>query len=118
MRTGYVYIIKSNGLYKIGRATNLDGRLAQLRTAAPFLQEIHTIRSREFRELEAWLHWHFRDKRIAGEWFTLNGDDLEFIKSVDGHGSQLTSTKLQMFCEKVKSFKKTRLAVHTPNERG
>lgn len=108
MKIGYVYIIKSNGLYKIGRAWNLVRRLDQLRTAAPFLKEIHSIRSRESHDLERWLHAHFSHKRIVGEWFALDEDDLDFITTVDGHGSQLTHTKLLMFCEKVKKIKATR----------
>lgn len=49
---GHVYIIRTNGLYKIGSAKNLVRRLAQLRTAAPYLERVQTITCYAYREIE------------------------------------------------------------------
>lgn len=80
---GYVYIIKANGLYKIGSAKKLRRRLAQLRTASPYLEEVHAIPCFAFREVEKYLHQLFHRKREAGEWFSLSESDLDFIGGKD-----------------------------------
>lgn len=80
---GCVYIVEAAGLYKIGCAKDLDRRLMQLRTAAPYLKVIHAIPCVAYREVEAHLHAVFSYKREAGEWFSLNDRDLDFIASID-----------------------------------
>lgn len=80
---GYVYVVKANGLYKIGSAKDLDRRLAQLRTASPYIQEVDFIVCVAYREIEKHIHALFSQKREAGEWFSLNEDDLFLIANAD-----------------------------------
>lgn len=80
---GYVYVVKANGLYKIGSAKDLDRRLMQLRTASPYLEEIDFIVCVAYREIEKHLHALFSQKREAGEWFSLNEDDRFLIANTD-----------------------------------
>lgn len=80
---GYVYVVRANGLYKIGSAKDLDRRLRQLRTASPYLEEIDFIVCVAYREIEKHLHALFSQKREAGEWFSLHEDDLFLIANTD-----------------------------------
>lgn len=88
-RFGFVYIIKNGDLYKIGSARKPHKRIAQLRTAAPFLEELHHIPSLRYRELEHLLHVYYRNRRVKGEWFVLTDEDMDFIATIDGEGNQL-----------------------------
>jgi hypothetical protein len=65
-----VYFIQNEkGEIKIGTTTNLQVRLASLITAASLkLTLLATIPGDEV--LERWLHTHFKDDRLQGEWFT------------------------------------------------
>jgi len=92
-RLGYLYVIRHNNLFKIGSARNLTNRLTQLRTAAPYLQRVHSILSPEYKSLERWLHMYFNRKRVIGEWFDLDEADIAFIKTVDAKGTQLEEMK-------------------------
>lgn len=78
---GTVYLLKSDYGYKIGKSSNLDGRLKNFGIKLPF--EWECIFSRvhiNYHTVEKNLHKHFRSKNINGEWFNLNEDDIEFIK--------------------------------------
>lgn len=79
----YVYIVRAGDLYKIGNARDLDRRLMQLRTASPFLEKVLTIRCLAHRAIEQQLHLLFAHKREAGEWFSLDEQDLDFIATMD-----------------------------------
>lgn len=86
---GWVYVFKyspNEDLYKIGSAENIHKRIAQLRTAAPFIDQCHSFHSFTYRKVEKELHQHFRGKRVAGEWFRLTDDDLDYIASLDANG--------------------------------
>lgn len=100
-RFGYVYIVKNGDLYKIGSARKPHKRIAQLRTAAPFLEEIHHIPSISYRELEHLLHVYYRNRRVKGEWFVLTEEDMDFIATIDGEGNQLSSLKRQIKLDKL-----------------
>lgn len=88
-RFGYVYVFENAGLRKIGSSKKPEVRLLAMKTAAPSIEAIHHIPSLSYRELEQLLHAHFADKRVAGEWFRLSDEDMNFIASVDGEGNQL-----------------------------
>lgn len=77
----HIYILKDTyrGLFKIGKANNVENRLKQLKTANSGV------------ELETWyfgakkdekiLHSIFEEVRTSGEWFCLNAENLEFIRT-------------------------------------
>lgn len=86
---GYVYVVKAVGLingqlpYKIGKTRNIEDRLAMFGVKLPFNIEIeHVIKTANRHRLEAKLHLHFGHKRLQGEWFDLNEDDLIYIKAL------------------------------------
>lgn len=84
-RAGCVYLIKNgtNGLHKIGLTRRLTQRFDTLSRLQPSseLTLIHTIKTDNMYRLEAQLHLRFQDKRIEGEWFDLNNEDVAFILS-------------------------------------
>lgn len=77
---GYVYVIQADKFYKIGISKTPKRRIKQY-TEMPYeIKEILFERINGYQELEYFLHNHFENKRIRGEWFSLNSDDLDFIK--------------------------------------
>lgn len=71
-RTGTVYFIKCNGIYKIGRTKNLKNRLANLQIANGHkITVIATALVHDSHALEQWLHITMRHHKIKGEWFKL-----------------------------------------------
>jgi hypothetical protein len=85
-RMGFVYLLKAdNGLYKIGQSKVVDDRIKQLGLTLPYeLSLVLTIKSEYYKDLEAAFHESLADKRIKGEWFKLNKEDIEFIKQAAG----------------------------------
>ena len=82
---GYVYLLKADRWHKIGRTMNPDQRLDKLATIPPFPTEvICMIQSDDHAALETELHERFAGKRVRGEWFLLDEDDVEFVKSLEG----------------------------------
>ena len=81
---GFVYVVfihtGSEFFYKIGLATHLDGRIKGHQTSSPF--EIRLAIAYfvpNMRAEERTLHALFAHKRVRGEWFQLDREDLELI---------------------------------------
>jgi|SRR5688572_16922262 len=84
---GYLYVLESSNLYKIGYSFDPDTRLRRLQTgSATPLTVVHLIRTPHFRELEKKLHRRFAAKRIHGEWYALDNADIEYMARLDGFG--------------------------------
>lgn len=86
---GYVYLLFSGGVYKIGRTQNVQARMRQLSTGSPLeIKLVHNIKTPCFVQLEAALHKRFQSKRVSGrkEWFELNADDVALFKSLNQWG--------------------------------
>lgn len=80
---GFVYIIKGNTHYKIGKAKNIQSRLAQLATGHEHgLTVYHSIASNAMSRAEASLHTRFAGQRGRGEWFNLTEPQLAYLKSI------------------------------------
>lgn len=80
---GRIYILKAVGQthYKIGKTTNLNARINQIKPALPFKTRlIHTISSNNITKAELFLHEKFKDKRTNGEWFNLSKDDVQSLQ--------------------------------------
>lgn len=81
--SGWVYILEGEESYKIGRSKDPWKRQNQIGIKLPFEVElIYTTYSLHHKELEKSLHERFNDKRLNGEWFDLEDEDIEFIKTV------------------------------------
>lgn len=80
-RSGYVYLIRGGGYYKIGKARDLDARIKWFEIKLPFEVElVLSIRSEDYSALERELHTAFEHKRTNGEWFALTEEDVAWIE--------------------------------------
>jgi len=81
---GFVYLLRAeSGHYKIGRTKNPESRRGTFGVQLPFEVEFeHLISCMDMFALEAELHARFAEKRVNGEWFTLNEEDVAYIKSL------------------------------------
>lgn len=83
---GFLYVVSfidtSNKVfYKIGIAKDHRSRLATHQTSIPFHLKIELICYVEnMRDNEKELHELFKEKRIRGEWFSLDKEDIISIK--------------------------------------
>jgi len=78
-----VYIVSSQGLYKIGRTSQLAKRMSSLsRSVGVPVNLVHVVYDGVNGEVECALHSMFSNKRVMGEWFDLSRDDIEKIKSM------------------------------------
>jgi T5orf172 domain len=85
---GYIYVLKSNNLYKIGRARNIEGRLKTYRTENPFGIEVVLYRQvDDYIETEKGLLKKFEDKKVRGEWFDLSLSVAVLIQQALGRPS-------------------------------
>lgn len=93
-----VYILASQGLYKIGRTTNLKKRIPSLReTDFPGgvkgfgpIENIFFIKTDQPETLEKQLHALLEEERVTGEWFHLKSSDLEALyDTFEGYSSEL-----------------------------
>lgn len=84
-RSGFVYVMYSptRGLYKIGKADDIDSRHRTFKTVEPDIQVLMSFQSDSPFTLEASLHDKFRNRRVWAdhEWFRLNPADLKWLKS-------------------------------------
>jgi hypothetical protein len=79
-REGFVYLMESDGEYKIGKAVDVERRLKRLRfESGREIEVLHCIASADYSQTEWDLHQRFADKRTHGEWFALEPPDLEWI---------------------------------------
>lgn len=77
---GYIYVIKVGCKYKIGKTINHKSRLNSLQTSNPDQIKIEAIfYGKKYEILELELHKMFSKKRLTGEWFQLNNEDLKLI---------------------------------------
>lgn len=76
---GYIYLIREHykGCYKIGRSMNMQGRANRFDVKLPFDWSIVAVYQVDnMFKVEADLHAKFKRKRLQGEWFELNREDL------------------------------------------
>lgn len=80
---GYVYLLRLLHYYKIGIAVDVNRRVNTLNSGLPFDVEIvHTLYVDNMAKAEAFLHRSFEKKLVRGEWFLLQPEDVDFIKSL------------------------------------
>ena len=79
---GYVYLVWSMYGYKIGKAVNVPKRTKLFEVKLPFpIRVEHYAMFSDYTQAERSLHLHFHEKRLEGEWFALNAEDISFIKT-------------------------------------
>ena len=79
-RIGFVYVMQNrrNGFFKIGFSKKPSFREKTLQSEEPEVEMIFAYKGTI--ELEKKIHDKYSRKRIRGEWFSLNEEDLESIK--------------------------------------
>lgn len=83
---GFVYVIKSPYGYKIGKTVNMKERTRLFGVKLPFPISIeHYAYFDDYSLAESEFHRTFHTKRLEGEWFDLNAQDLAQIKSKGKH---------------------------------
>jgi len=88
---GFVYVFQGNGYYKIGYSQRPPQRRLQISPKLPFeLRVVCVVESLRAQHLESQLHVKFKDKRLRGEWFNLDEDDVAYIKSLEAKDGQST----------------------------
>jgi hypothetical protein len=80
--SGYVYLVKSGKLFKIGHSQNHWRRKSELhKQTSEGITEIHTIAAIDDAPgIERYWHERFKEKRQHGEWFDLSGEDIGAFK--------------------------------------
>ena len=82
---GYIYVIKSNKRYKIGRTLNLEQRIEKYITENPDkIEVILCEKVKDYVGVEKELHLIFEYKNHNREWFNLNNEDIKSIKNYLG----------------------------------
>lgn len=78
---GYIYLLKSKNLYKIGRALQIKDRIKTYKTENPFgIRVILQILVNDYIQVEKDLLEKFKEKNHRGEWFKFNKQDIDSIK--------------------------------------
>jgi Meiotically up-regulated gene 113 len=79
---GYVYLMKSEYGYKIGKTVNIKSRTQLFSVKLPFpIELLHYAWFEDYSKAENDFHSQFSEKRLEGEWFALDSSDIKAIKS-------------------------------------
>lgn len=80
---GYVYLIQSDYGFKIGKTVNIKTRTQLFSVKLPFpIKVLHYAWFEDYSYAERMLHLKFADQRLEGEWFSLNTEDIAYIKTL------------------------------------
>lgn len=106
--SGFVYLIRKIGtdIYKIGKTKNVDRRMGDFGVQLPFqTEEIFRFFSVNHDKTEKLIHQHFKEKCVNGEWFQLNVQDIEDIKTCTFPSAIIESITGTKHIQETKSFK-------------
>ena len=79
--TGFVYLGKQHGRYKIGKTKNLYRRREDITLmGSEEFDLLHWIETDDMGGIEAYWHTRFKQKWIRGEWFKLSPSDIKVFK--------------------------------------
>ena len=71
-----LYIVMIDSKYKIGFSSNWEKREKSYKTHSPNHEVIFLLKYINAQDLEFDLHLMFKDKKVHGEWFELDNEDL------------------------------------------
>ena len=72
----YLYIVKSNGNFKIGYTKNIKSRMNDYKIHFGLVEIVYVYKSFNCYDLESVIHNLVKDKNIRGEWFDLDDSDI------------------------------------------
>ena len=79
----YIYILKCNHNYKIGIAVDVTQRLNSCQTGNPYkINLFFKRRVNKPKTIKALLHTLFASKRLEGDWFTMDNEDIKKTVSI------------------------------------
>ena len=79
---GYVYVIRSQYGFKIGKTVNIKSRTRLFEVKLPFPITVeHYAWFEDYSQAERMFHDMFESKRLEGEWFDLDQADVAKIKT-------------------------------------
>jgi len=77
---GFIYLIKCNGIYKVGITQNIKKRFNKYKTENPFEAEIiNCALIKGYKLLEQKLLEDLKEYNIRGEWFNLPEEKIKYI---------------------------------------
>ena len=79
-KEGWIYLIKSNDWYKVGRTAVPEERFLKYRTENPFVEILFNVKVKNYIRIEEIILEKYAHKKEKGEWFTFNEKDIEDIK--------------------------------------
>lgn len=91
-QVGYIYLVKSNQYYKIGRSKNVPERVKQLGLITHPVDLVCKARVQPVIKIEADLHEQFSYARYRGEWFKLSQEDVDKIVSFLSHFDEFSTS--------------------------
>jgi len=75
-----VYIFQISNYYKIGKSSDVWRRFDDINVTIPYkLKSLFHQQVKNANKLETKIHQRFKNKRIKGEWFKLNKDEVKAI---------------------------------------
>ena len=78
---GYVYLLKMGKAYKIGHSNSPGRRAYEIGTKGPSrVDKVHEISTDDPRGIEEYWHKRFDHKRLEGEWFALDAQDVKAFR--------------------------------------
>ena len=85
-RSGYVYLLKAHKpfeeCYKIGRTKDPKQRFRDFGVRLPYEVEVLCVgKVEDCHQAEAYLHNFFAGRRLGGEWFSLDANDVDLIRA-------------------------------------
>ena len=84
VREGFVYLMQWEHEYKIGKAVDIERRKKRLsRELNRDITVLHRIFSHDYTRAESDLHRKYASKRLHGEWFALEAEDIAWLLSID-----------------------------------
>lgn len=87
-----VYVVESQGRYKIGMSTNVRSRISSLQTSNPYpITIVRVFWADNPEQLERQLHARFARRRLVGEWFALTPGEVHFVKAFNPSVSSAVS---------------------------
>ena len=84
VQEGFVYLMQWEDEYKIGKAVDIERRRKRLSGELNRdITVLHRIFSHDYTQTESDLHHKYADKRLHGEWFALEAEDITWLMSID-----------------------------------